>query len=75
MYFMVNVAFVIYLDQIDNLTDTLEFQILKKKNKTTFEQTLPLSQNVSNFDSELLTALKTLKTLFSSIHTGKNFLI
>ena len=59
MYFMVNTAFVKYLDQIDNLTETLEFPILK--NKTTFEQTLPISLNVSKFDSELLTAPRTLK--------------
>ena len=59
MYFMVNTAFVNYLDQIDYLNNTLEFLILK--NKTTFQQTLPISLNVSKFDSELLTAPKTLK--------------
>ena len=37
MYFMVNTIFVNYLDQIGNLTETLEFTILK--NKITFEQT------------------------------------
>ena len=37
----------------------LEFPILK--NKTTFEQTLPISLNVSKFDSDLLTASRTLK--------------
>ena len=58
MYFMVNTAFVNYLDQIDNLTNTLEFPILK--NKTTFEYTLPISLNVSKFDSDLLTAPRTL---------------
>ena len=31
MYFTVNTGFVNYLDQIDNLTKTLEFPILKKK--------------------------------------------
>ena len=31
MYFMVNTAFVNYLDQIDNLTETLEFPILEKQ--------------------------------------------
>ena len=35
MSFMMNTAFVNYLYQIDNLTETLEFSILK--NKTTFE--------------------------------------
>ena len=31
MYFMVNPAFVNYLDQIDSLTENLEFPILKNK--------------------------------------------
>ena len=59
MYYMVNTAFVKYLDQIDNLTKMHEFPILKSK--TTFEQTLPTSLNVSKVDSELLTAPRTLK--------------
>ena len=59
MYFTVNTASVNYLDQIDNLTDTPEYPILK--NKTTFEQTLPTSLNVSKFYSDLLTAPETLK--------------
>ena len=58
MYFTVNTAFVNYLDQTDILTETLEFPILK--NKTTFEQTLPISLNVTKLDSELLTSQKTL---------------
>ena len=59
MFFMVNTAFVNYLNQIDNLTETLQVPILK--NKTTFEQILPISLNVSKFDSDLLTGPKTLK--------------
>ena len=31
MYFMVNTAFVNYLDQMDNLTETLEFPMLKTR--------------------------------------------
>ena len=59
MYFTVHTAFVNYLDQTDNLTESLEFPILK--NKTTFKQTLPISLNISKFDSELLTAPRNLK--------------
>ena len=59
VYFVVNTAFVNYLDQIDNLTETINVPILN--NKTTFEQTLPISLNASNFDTELLIAPKTLK--------------
>ena len=59
MYFMVNTAFVNYLDQINDLTETIEIPILK--NRTTFEQTLPISLNVSKFDTSLLAAPLTLK--------------
>ena len=48
MYFNVNTAFVNYLDQFPNMTESVEFPIIKKK--TTFEQTLPLSLNASKFD-------------------------
>ena len=72
MFFTVNTAFVNYLDQMDNVTNIVEFPILK--NKTTFEQTLPISLNVSKFDSDLLTAPRTLKMLFTSIIARKKFL-
>ena len=52
-------AFDNYLNQIDDLTEMLEFPILK--NKITFEQTLPLSLNVSKFDSDLLAAPRIMK--------------
>ena len=56
MYFTVNIAFVNYLD---NLAESLKFSILL--NRTTHEQTLPISLQCSEFDSDLLTAPKTLK--------------
>ena len=59
MYFVVNIVFVKYLDQIDNLTETVDVPIMK--NKTTFEQTLPISLNASKDDSELLMTTKTMK--------------
>ena len=69
MYFMVNSAFVNFLDQIDNLTEAMEFPILT--NKTTFEQTLPISLNVSKLDTELLTALRTLKDFIHQYNCRK----
>ena len=54
MYFTVNTALVNYLDKFPNLTESLEFLIIK--NKTTFEQILPISLNISKFDSTLLNA-------------------
>ena len=59
MYFTVNTAFSNYLDQFSSLTESLEFPIIKSK--TTFKQTLPISLNVSKFDSNLLTASGDLK--------------
>ena len=56
VYFMVNTAFVYYLDTFDNLTDFLEFPILM--NRTTYEQTLHISLNLSRFDLKLLTVPK-----------------
>ena len=56
---MVNTAFVNYLYQKDNLTETLEVLILK--NNTTFQQTLTVSLNISKLDSDLLTTTRTLK--------------
>ena len=53
MYFTVNTAFANYLDMFPNLTVSLEFLVIK--NRTTLEQTLPISINISRFDKTLLT--------------------
>ena len=68
---MVNTAFVNYLDQIDNLTETPEFPFLK--NKTTFEHSLPLSLNMTKFDLKLLAVLKTLKDFIHQDTCRKEF--
>ena len=47
MYFTVNTAFVNYLDQFPNLTESLGFPNIK--NKTSFKQTLPISLNISKY--------------------------
>ena len=41
MFFTVNTAFVNYLDKFSTLTESCEFPIIK--DRTTFEQTLPIS--------------------------------
>ena len=68
-YFMVNTAFVNYLDTLDNLTDSLKFPILL--NRTTHKQTLPISLKPPVFNSELLTAPKTLKDFIHQFHHKK----
>ena len=56
MHFMVNTAFVNYLD---NLTESLKFPILL--NRITHKQTLPSSLQSFDFDSDLLKTPKMLK--------------
>ena len=69
---MVNTAFFNYLDQIDNLIETIEFPILKIR--LLLSKPYKISLNVSKFDSELLTALRTLKDFFMSKNARKIFL-
>ena len=69
MYFTVNTAFANYLDKLPNLTESLEFPIIR--NKATFEQTLPISLNISKFDSTLLTASSYLKESINSYTNPK----
>ena len=64
MYFTINTAFANYLDMLPNLTESLEFPIIR--NRTMFEQILPISLNISKFDTVLLTASTDLKTFISS---------
>ena len=69
MYFTVNTSFVDYLDKFPNLTESLEFLIIR--NKTTFEQTLPISLNISKFDSTLLRASSNQKEFIDSYTNHK----
>ena len=64
MYFTVNTAFVDCLDKFPNLTESLEFPIIR--NKTIFKQTLPISLNISKFDPTLLAASNDLKEFVNS---------
>ena len=69
MYFTVNTVFVNYLDQFPNQMESLEFPIIKKQ--TTFEQTLPISLNVSKFDSDLLTPPRKLEDFIHQYNCRK----
>ena len=64
MYFTVNTAFVNYLDMFPNLTESLEFPLIK--NRATYKQTLHISLNISRFDKSLLTAPTNLKDFMNS---------
>ena len=69
MYFTVNTAFVNYLDIFPNLTESLEFPVIK--NRTTFELTLPIFLNISKFKKTLLTVLNNLKDFINSYTNHK----
>ena len=59
MYFTINMAFTNYLDMFPNITDSLKFLLIK--NRTTYDQILPVNLNVSKFDKPLLHASTNLK--------------
>ena len=59
VYFTINKAFANYLDIFPNFTESL--QVLLIKNRTTYEQILPINLNVSGFDKTLLHASTNLK--------------
>ena len=69
MYFAVNTAFVNYLDMFPYLTESLEFPVIK--NKTTFQQTSPISLNIPTFDKTILTASTDLKYFINSYTKNK----
>ena len=69
MYFTMNAAFVNYLDQFTNMTESLRIPIIR--NKAIFEQTLPISLNMSKFDTDLLTAPWNLKDYIHQYYSRK----
>ena len=69
MYFTMNTAFVKYLDQFTNLTESLRTPIIR--NQTTFKQTLLTSLNISKFDTGLLTAPRNLKGFIYQYNSKK----
>ena len=66
---MVNTTIVNYLDQFTNLTESLEILIIQNKN--TFKQTLPISLNISKYNSDLLTTPRNLKDFFHQYNCKK----
>ena len=69
MYFTVNTVFVHYFD---SLTNSLEVHI--QQNWTMWEQVLPTSLQMFDFDSKLLEAPRTLKDLIFQYHQKKQIL-
>ena len=69
MYFIINTAFRNYLDIFSNLTESL--QLPPVKNRTTYEQTLPINLNITGFDKALLKAPTNLKDFINSYTKNK----
>ena len=69
MYFMINTAFVNYLDMFPNFTESLQCQLIR--NRTTYEQTLPINLNITGFDKPLLYAPANLKDFINSYTKNK----
>ena len=67
MYFTINLAFTNYLDMIPNLTDSLPII----KDRTRYEQPLPLNLSILNFDSSLRHALTKLKDFMNDYIQNK----
>ena len=67
MYFAINLAFTNYLDMLPNLTDSLPII----KDRTRYEQPLPLNQSIPNFDNSLRHALTTLKDFMNDCINNK----
>ena len=72
MYFTINLAFFNYLDMLPNLTDSLPII----KDRTRYEQPLPLSLSIPHFDNSLRHRLTKLKDFVNDyINNDKIFLI
>ena len=69
VYFTVNTTFINYLDEFPNLTESLEFPVIKER--TMFEQMLPISLNIPKFDPTLLIASSNLKEFINSYTNHK----
>ena len=64
MYFTINTAFAYYLEMFPNLPDSLQIPLIK--NRTTYEQILPITLNVSEFDRSLLHSPTNLKDFMNT---------
>ena len=71
MYFTINMAFANYLDMFPNLTDSF----LLIKDRTTYEQPLPINISIPDFDRSLLHAPTNLKSFVQEYTNNKEFFI
>ena len=69
MYFTINLAFTNYLDLLPNLTE----QLTLTRDRTSYEQPLPVYLNISHYDNSLINRPSKLKELVHNyIHDTSN---
>ena len=66
-------SFANYLDQFTNLAEYLRSPIIR--NQTNFKQTLPISLNISKFDTDLPKAPRNLKDFIYQYNNNTEFFI
>ena len=66
MYFTINTAFANYLEMFPNLTDSLPIPLIR--NRTMYEQVLPVTLSVPEFDRSVLHVSTNLKRFYQWIH-------
>ena len=71
MYFTINMAFANYLDMLPNLTNP--FQLIK--DRTTYEQPLPINISITDFESSLQHAPTNLKNFVHDYANSKEIFI
>ena len=64
MYFTVNTVFVNYFNMFPNVTELLEFPLIK--NRTMYEQPLPVNLSICRFETALLVTPTNLKDFINS---------
>ena len=64
MYLTINMAFANYLEMFPNLTESLQPQLIK--NRTMYEQILPINLSISGFDKTLLHASTNLRDFLNN---------
>ena len=73
MYFTVNTAFANYLDMLPNFTESLQVPLIR--NRTTYEQILPINLSISGFNKTLLHVSTNLKDFIYNYTMRKKCLI
>ena len=73
MYFTINTAFANYLEMFPNLIESLQLQLIK--NRTMYEQIVPVNLSISGFDTTLLHGSTNLKDFLNNYIRKEEFLI